>query len=142
MGEQIDIPATINGLQAALPLQARDALAASIAAGAMPGPAGVALQATLRETATAELRDVERVAARLATLGATPTIELAPIELPASWDAAAKRLVKMQREALEALVEAIPAKADDPEGEATEHLLEHVIARKRDTIELLERALR
>jgi hypothetical protein len=48
----------------------------------------------------------------------------------------------MHREALDAVVDAIPAGADDAEGEATEHLLEHIVARKRDVIELLERAQR
>ena len=51
-------------------------------------------------------------------------------------------LVAMQREGIDAVVRAIPADADDAEGEATEHLLEHIVARKRDAIELLERALR
>jgi hypothetical protein len=48
----------------------------------------------------------------------------------------------MQREANDAVVAAIPADDDDMEGEATEHLLEHIVARKRDVIELLERAQR
>ena len=39
-------------------------------------------------------------------------------------------------------MEAIPAKADDVEGEATEHLLEHMVAHKRDAVEIFERALR
>ena len=66
MGEKTDTSALIGDLNKALPLLARDAIAAANAAGTIPGP----------------------------------------------------------------------------EGEASEHLLEHVIARKRDAIELLERALR
>lgn len=55
---------------------------------------------------------------------------------------AIRTLAGYQREALDAFVAAILADADDAEGEATEHLIEHVINRKRDVLEMLERALR
>ncbi|MCV0402861.1 MAG: hypothetical protein K5924_04010 [Chloroflexi bacterium] len=143
MGETTDTRAVARGLNAALPMQARDAVAAALAAGTLPGPEGLALQEPMRAIAQAELADVERLAGRIAAFGATPEIGGADsVKLPKSWRAAVRRLLEMQRETLDALVEAIPADADDAEGEATEHLLEHVIDRKRNAIELLERALR
>ena len=66
----------------------------------------------------------------------------AEVSLPKTLKPALRALREMQQETLDALVDAIPADADDAEGEATEHLLEHIIARKRDDLELLERALR
>ena len=141
MGET-DIQSTVQALNRALPLQARDAISIAVAAGAMPGPAGVALQPSLRSIAVDELRDVERIAARVASLGGTPSFSPESVELPKTWQATVKQLVTMQQEALEALVSAIPADADDVEGEATEHVLEHVVSRKRSVVELLERALR
>lgn len=142
MGEQTDAKALIADLNKALPLLARDALAAAVAAGTLPGPEGVTLSTHLRQIAGDELRDVERLAARIASLGGSPALKIAQIKQAEKWRATIGLLATMQREALDAVVAAIPADADDAEGEASEHLLEHVVARKRDAIELLERALR
>jgi bacterioferritin (cytochrome b1) len=142
MGEQTDTTTLIKNLNAALPLLARDALAAATAAGTLPGPEGLALAGHLRSIAADELRDVEDLAARVAALGGTANVTVAKLQHPKAWRKAAESLLAMQRDALDAVVEAIPAGADDAEGEATEHLLEHVVARKREAIQLLERVLR
>ncbi len=142
MGEQTDPKKLSADLMQALNLLVRDAVAMAFAAGTMPGTDGVALSPRLREMAAAELEDVERVAARIVSLGGTPSVTVDKLDPPAEAPATLERLVAMQREANDAVVKAIPADADDAEGEATEHLLEHIVARKRDGIELLERALR
>ncbi len=142
MGSTTDVPKLIEDLNRTLPFLARDALAASVAAGTLPGPEGIALAGRLREIAAADTHELEGIAARVASLGGSPVITLERMEAPKTWRAAVRWLVKMQRQTLDALVEAIPADADDQEGEATEHLLEHVIARKRDGLEILERAIR
>jgi len=142
MGTKTDAPKLIDDLNRALPLLARDAAAAAMAAGTLPGPEGLALSARLREMAADEIRDVESVAARITSLGGSGTLAVEALQAPKTWTAAVRWLVKMQRETLDAVVAAIPADADDVEGEATEHLLEHVISRKRDAVEILERALR
>ena len=142
MGTRTDKVTLIADLNRALPLLARDAAAAAITAGTLPGPEGIALGPRLRELAADEVSDIEAVAARIASLGGSATVVIKALEAPKTWTAAVKWLVKMQRETLDVLVKAIPADADDVEGEATEHLLEHLIARKRDAVEILERALR
>ena len=142
MGETTDPDALIRTLNRALPLLARDATAAAVAAGTMPGAEGVALAQRLREVAATELEDLERLAGRIAALGGSPAVTSKKLEPPAKASVMLEWLAGMQREANDALVAAIPADADDAEGEATEHLLEHIIARKRDVIELFERALR
>ena len=142
MGETTDTEALINALNKALPLLARDAVAAAVSAGTIPGPEGIALGRHLRRIAANELEDLERLAARIASLGGSPALTVAKLEPPAKLAGALKWLATMQREANDAVVAAIPADADDAEGEATEHLLEHVVDRKREAIELLERALR
>ena len=141
MGETTDPKLLSADLTKAVQLLARDAVASAMAAGAMPGTEGVALAERLGEIAAAELADVERIAARIASLGgsASVTVKLDP---PQKAKATMEWLVAMQREGIDAVVHAIPADADDAEGEATEHLLEHIVARKRDVIELLDRALR
>ena len=142
MGETTDPDAVVRALNKALPLLARDATAAALAAGAMPGPEGVALAPRLREIGASELADLERLAGRIASLGGSPAVTAKKLDPPAKAVGVLEWLAAMQRETNDAVVAAIPADADDAEGEATEHLLEHVIARKRDVIELLERVLR
>lgn len=142
MGEATDANALADALNRALALVARDAVALAAAAGTLPGPGGIALGERLRAMAAASLDDVERLAARVVALGGTPAIGHEQPNLSKGFDASVKRLLADGQATLEALVEAIPADADDVEGEATEHLLEHVIARRRDELEILERALR
>ena len=142
MGEQTDPKALSADLMKVVQLLARDAVASAMAAGTMPGTEGVTLALRLGEIAAAELADVERIAARIASLGGSPSVTLKKLDPPKKAKATVEWLVAMQREALDAVVQAIPADADDAEGEASEHLLEHIVARKRDAIELLERALR
>jgi len=140
MGTKTDASTLIKDLGRVLPLLARDAMAAAMAAGTLPGPEGIAMAPHLRAVAAEETRNVESVAARIASLGGSPTLGLEALEAPRTWRASLKWLAKMQRESIDALVEAIPADADDAEGEATEHLLEHLISRKRDAVEILLRA--
>ena len=142
MGEATDPKTLVAGLNKALPLLARDAVASALAAGAMPGVDGVVMRPRLARMAAADLADAERLAARIASLGGAPAVQVAKLELPKSVGPSLRWLVWMQRETNDAVVAAIPADADDAEGEATEHLLEHIVSRKRDDIELLERALR
>ena len=142
MGERTDPQKLIRDLNAALPLQYRSALALAIAAGTIPGPAGIALASELRRFAEHNLGDVERLAARVASLGGVPATDVAPLETSGDWRESLRSIIAFEYEALDALVEAIPGKASDPEGEATEHLLEHMLTHKRDAVELLERALR
>lgn len=142
MSEPTDPKALLKGLRTALPLLARDAVASAIAAGSMPGVDGVTLAPQLAGVAAAEVADAQRLAARIASLGGTPSVRVAKLEPPKGGAATLRWLAAMQKEAADAVVAAIPADADDTEGEATEHLLEHIASRKRDVIELLERARR
>jgi len=142
MGEPTDTRELSADLMTVVQLLARDAVASAMAAGTTPGTQGITLASRLGEIAAAELADLERVAARIVSLGGAPSVTLKKLDPPKKADATLEWLAAMQREANDAVVEAIPADADDAEGEATEHLLEHIVARKRDVIELLDRAIR
>ena len=142
MGEKTDPSSVADALNRVLQMVARDAIALAVVAGTLPGPEGVALSGPMRDMAAANLRDVERLAARISSLGGAPATQPEELALPKTWAASVKRLLADGRATLDALVDAIPADADDAEGEATEHLLEHMVNRKRDDLELLERALR
>lgn len=136
----LDPGTTIEGLNAALPLQARSAVLLAIASGALTGPAGTALSPRLAEMAADELADLGRLAAKVVALGGEPAVEVAPMHWPSNTPAALEWLVTSEREAIDALVRAIPDDADDAPGEALEHLLEHAIERKSEHVELIERA--
>jgi len=138
----IDPQATIDGLNAALPLQARSALQLAIASGALTGATGAALSERLATMAAAELAEVGRLAAKIVALGGEPTVKVAPLRWPSGARAALEWLAKSERETIDALVTAIPDDADDAPGEAMEHVLEHAIQRKTEQLELLERARR
>ena len=142
MGEKTNRAEVVRDLNKALPLQYRSALAFAVAAGTLTGPDGVALTGLLRQIAADELIDVERVAGRISALGGEPVMTVGSVESPQATKAGLKALAALQQEGIDLFAAAIPAGADDSEGEATEHLLEHVINRKRDVLELLQRALR
>ena len=142
MGERTDAAALSDDLARLLPLLARDADAAADRRRHAAGRGGHCALRHPARVAADELRDLERIAARIASLGGSPTLTGKRLAPPMRFAPAVKGLVAMQRETLDAVVDAIPADADDAEGEASEHLLEHMVSRKRDVIELLERALR
>jgi bacterioferritin (cytochrome b1) len=135
----IDPRATIDGLNAVLPLQARSALQLAIASGALTGLAGAALSDRLAAMAAAELAEVGRMAAKIVALGGEPTLKVAPLRWPSGTGAVLDWLAKSERETIDAFVKAIPDDADDAPGEAMEHVLEHAIQRKIEQVELLER---
>lgn len=58
------------------------------------------------------------MAARIVSLGGSPSVTLRMLDLPTGAAATLAWLASMQREADDAIVEAIPADADDAEGEA------------------------
>src|SRR5688572_11954873 len=109
MGTTTDPAATARALQRCLGLQARDAVASALAAGTLPGPEGIALREPLRRMAETDVRNVERLAARIVSLGGKPRADIEAIALPKAWKAGLRALVDIQRQTLEALVEAIPA---------------------------------
>ena len=61
-------------------------------------------------------------------------------ELPEQPDAAIERLIEFEREALESLQDVIPSTGHTGESEALEHRLEHIIMRKQEQVDTLERA--
>ena len=92
MGEPTDSAEVAAGLNRALPLQARDAIAAAIAAGTLTGVEGIALQEPLRLMAAAETADLERLAGRILTLGAGPAVDVPEVSLPKTLKPALRAL--------------------------------------------------
>jgi bacterioferritin (cytochrome b1) len=140
--DPLDIDSALERLGAALPLQLRSATAYTVAAGSLTGFQYMGLSDLLWRFAQSELEDVRRLVEKVVTLGGRPPDEVPAFGLPPDADAAIERLIGFEREALESLQDVIPSTGHTGESEALEHRLEHMIMRKQEQVDTLERAKR
>jgi bacterioferritin len=140
--EPMDREAAIEGLNRALRLQYRSALGYAIGAGSVTGFAFQGLGALLWGFAQAELEDARRLVEKIVALGGEPAVDAAPVEAQPDVPALVDWLVACERETLEALQDVIPHTGQTGESEALEHRLEHLIMRKQEQVDALERARR
>jgi bacterioferritin (cytochrome b1) len=137
--ERLDAEEAIARLQAALRLQYRSALAYTLAAGSVVGFAYQHLGESLWGFATLDLADARRLVEKITTLGAEPTTEIAPLRFSASPTQLIDLLIEAEQEATEALQDCIAPTGREARSEALEHRMEHMIMRKQEQIDLLER---
>ena len=139
--ERLDEELAIERLNAALALQMRSALQYSIAAASTVGFEAQALGDALTRYGDHELTDARRLIAKIVALGGTPTTEVAELRVDRELRPAVRWLVECEQDAVEALQQAIEPTGREGRSEALEHLLEHLILRKQEQIDRLERAL-
>jgi bacterioferritin (cytochrome b1) len=140
--ERLDVDEALERLQAALRLQYRSALAYAAAAGSVVGFSYAHLGDSLWRFAERDLEDARRLVEKIVTYGALPTTEIAPLRC---FDAPAQLvdwLIEAEEEATEALQDCIAPTGREARSEALEHRLEHMIMRKQEQIDLLQRARR
>ena len=137
----MDVRAVLECLNRALPLVRRSALGFSVAAGSGTGPVGVALAAPYAEAAAAEIRDQIRLVDEIVALGGEPSTDVLPLEWHPDPRRMAERLAEWEEEAMESLRAVVEPAGDEARGEALEHLIEHLILRKQEQINVLRRAL-
>jgi len=130
----------LEGLNAALELQASSALRFAFAAGSARGIAGQFVGAELWGFAQKELDDTRRVVEKIVALGGEPRVGATVDLRVADVDAVLEAAIEAERKTVEAFREVIPSTGNEGEGEALEHLLEHVIMRKQQQIDFLLRA--
>jgi bacterioferritin (cytochrome b1) len=140
--DPLDTQEALKRLGIALPLQLRSVAAYTIGGGAITGFQYVGLTDLLWRFAQRELEDVRRLVEKVVTLGGRPPGAAPEFELPEDPDAAIEQLIAWEKEALEALQDVIPATGHTGESEALEHRLEHIIMRKQEQVDTLERARR
>jgi bacterioferritin (cytochrome b1) len=140
--DPLDIDLALERLGAALPLQLRSAAAYTMAAGSITGFAYQGLSELLWRFAEAELADARRLVEKVVTLGGSPPDSVSGFDLPHEGDGIVARLVELEREAIEALQDTIPATGHTGDSEALEHRLEHMIMRKQEQVDTLHRAAR
>ncbi|MFL5844235.1 MAG: ferritin-like domain-containing protein [Solirubrobacteraceae bacterium] len=140
--EPLDHDRAISALNDALRVQYRSSLAYSLVAGSLTGFAHVALGPQLYAYASAELDDARRLVEKIVALGAESTTRVADLQFHAKADDAFAWLLEAEHEAIDAVAAVIQAGGGDAESEALEHRLEHIIMRKQEQVEALERARR
>ena len=140
--DPLDVESALERLGTALPLQLRSAAAYTVGAGAVTGFQYLGLSELLWRFAQQELEHVRRLTEKVVTLGGRPPSAVPEFALPDEPDAAIERLIEFEREALESLQDVIPATGHTGESEALEHRLEHIIMRKQEQVDTLERARR
>jgi bacterioferritin (cytochrome b1) len=144
MGEQktdpMELDEVVDGINAALPLQFRSAVAYTVAGGSLTGIAFHGLAAEFRDYAHAELEDARHLVEKVATLGGEPSVDAAPVEFRGDPEGALRWLIAAETECIEALHAVIPHTGQEGRSEALEHRLEHMIMRKQEQVDTLVRA--
>ena len=139
--EKLDEKKAVKRLNAALELQYRSALQYSIVASSLSGIEAQALGSKLTEFGDSELSDVRRLIEKIVSFGGQPTTKVAELSFDKGVKSAIRRLVKGEEAAVEALQEAIEPTGRDGRSEALEHLMEHLILRKQQQVDFLNRTI-
>jgi bacterioferritin (cytochrome b1) len=140
--EPLDQDKAVAALNRALRLQYRSGLAYSLVAGSLTGFEHVALGPQLYGFAAAELDDARRLVEKVVAFGGEPSTTVAKLEFHAQATDAVAWLLETEHETIEAVAEVIQTTGGDAESEALEHRLEHMVMRKQEQVEALERARR
>jgi bacterioferritin len=138
----MDEEGVIDALNHALRLQYRSALAYTVTAGSLVGLRFAPLAPQLAEFARAELDDARRIVEKIVTLEGTPVTDPAEVRAHPDGTEALHWLLDIEEEAIEALEDCIPPTGQEGRSEALEHRLEHMIMRKQEQRDTLERAAR
>ena len=138
----MDVDGIVDALDAALRLQYRSALAYTVIAGSLVGLRFAPLSPNLAEFGRAELDDARRIVEKIVTLEGTPVTEPAEVCAHTDWADALRWLMEIEVEAIEALQDCIPLTGQEGRSEALEHRLEHMIMRKQEQRDTLDRAVR
>jgi bacterioferritin len=140
--DPLDVDAALERLNAALRLQYRSVLGYTVAAGSVTGFEHQGMADLLWRFAQAELEDARRIVEKIVTLGGEPVVEPAAVERHGAPTGMVDWLVEVERETLEAFQDVIPSTGHTADSEALEHRLEHLIMRKQEQVDALERARR
>ena len=141
-GERLEVDKAIAKLQAALRLQYRSALLYTLSAGSVVGFSYQHLGESLWRFAEADLADARRLVEKIVTLGAEPSLDVAPLRFSSDPTELIDMLVEAEEETTEALQDCISPTGREARSEALEHRMEHMIMRKQEQIDLLHRVRR
>lgn len=138
--EKLDEKEAVKRLNAALELQYRSALQYSIVASSLTGIEAQALGSKLTGFGDSELADARSLIEKIVSFGGEPTTKVAELRFDRGVKAALEWLVKCEEDAVETLQRAIEPTGREGRSEALEHLMEHLILRKQQQVDFLNRA--
>jgi bacterioferritin len=140
--DPLDVEGAIERLNAALAMQYRSVLGYTIAAGSVTGFEHQGMSEVLWRFAQADLEDARRIVEKIVTLGGEPVVEPASVERHSAPDGMVEWLIEVETETLNAFQDVIPTTGHTGESEALEHRMEHIIMRKQEQVDTLQRARR
>lgn len=140
--DPLDTELALERLTAALRLQYRSALGYTIVSGSVTGFSLQPLAEQLWGFAQRELEDCRRLVEKMVTLEGEPPTDLAEVPFNAVPERAIEWLIESKTETIEALQDIIPSTGHTGDSEALEHRLEHMIMRKQEQVDALQRARR
>lgn len=126
-------------LNKAIPLQFRSAALYTWVSGATTGHEFQAVARELESFGKLELDDARRLVEKLVALGGDPVTDVASFDPVATSKTGIKQLIEYETEALDALHAVIPYTGQEARSEALEHLMEHLLMRKQEQVDFLER---
>jgi bacterioferritin (cytochrome b1) len=140
--EKLDVEAAVSKLNSALRLQHRSIIEYTLVGASLTGFEYQGLAEKMAEYAVAEVEDARRLAEKVASFEGEPTTVVAKPRWSADPREAFGHLIEDETEAIEALQAAIEPTGREGRSEALEHRLEHIIMRKQEQVDFLERARR
>ena len=135
----MELEEAIAGLNDGLQLQFRSVVQFTLAAGSTLGLAHAFVADRLAVFARAELEDARRIAEKIVALGGSPDSSVAAVPSTRDPESNLTALITSEEEAVDVFRRVIRHTGNLGPGEALEHLLEHLILRKHEQLDVLTR---
>ncbi len=139
--DSMDVAAVRRQLGQAVGEQVGSLVSLTLLAGAVRGPAAAALKDRLQAYAVAEVSDTRRLVEKLTALGG----QLEPYDVPplpaTDLEAALREFLDREEQVMTTIHAVIEPSGQEPQSEALEHLIEHVLLRKQQQLDFLRLAL-
>ena len=140
--ELLDEKQAIQKLNAALRLQQRSVLEYTLVAGSLTGWQFQGLADRLTQYAEEELHDLRRLVEKIVSFEGEPQTTVAKVSWTGDPNKDFEQLIADENETIEALQASIEPTGREGRSEALEHRLEHMIMRKQEQVDFLDRARR
>jgi bacterioferritin len=139
MNDKPDPAVVVARLNNALSHQLRSLVQYTLAAASISGEEALTMSEALFKFAEAEHADTRLLAEKVSSFGGQPTTEVAATQSDEDPERMLDLLIESERDAIDALYEVIPETGNGGTAEALEHLVEHLLMRKQQQLDVLLR---
>jgi hypothetical protein len=135
--ETMDVEAVRKQLSIAVSQQLGSLVSMTLLAGSLRGASYVGLKVRLRDYAVTEVADTQRLVEMFCALGGQ--LQAMDVPPPPATDSATalKEFIEQDKQVMASLHAVISSSGQEPESEALEHLIEHVLLRKQEQLDFL-----